>query len=513
MKLGRQMEQRIKREQTAEDRRNELKQMIRETHAAREQGLADLKVEGRRMQRQEAVERREIFSDYIYVKAEQEKAKQRDILEIQERLAKEIARRKSEEARNVLHRQQICDGSEELRALKEKLNAARVSKVRALQMLQRQAADETERQREAQLAAHIEDRRLQEQEDVLRKQIEKDQQYGVLRQQNQAQMADKERQRIEAKVDHLRERAEVEALVQKIAEEDVTEILARQRKQEETKQMLVKYAERQFAERLAAERREAEEDASIEAFQRKKRDFELRVQREREQQEAEKRRVQEELAAQQMRRNKEAEEMERLREDLVFEERQAALRRQEQLQAQKKLADQVEMSRAFQEQLKAKDERRRREMEQEQLLRDELMAKFAEDDRIEQMNAQKRRMKLLEHKKEVDKHIEMRRAAFQAERQRELEELGRRAAMEAERQEIIRAERQRLLQEQGPGLRDFLPKGVLQDTADFELVGAAAPTRSSSAAPVLGRARANEGIPGFSRPEMGFAPPSRQKAR
>ena len=37
------------------------------------------------------------------------------------------------------------------------------------------------------------------------------------------------------------------------------------------------------------------------------------------------------------------------------------------------------------------------------------MEKFAEDDRIEQMNAQKRRMKQLEHKRAVEELIQNRR--------------------------------------------------------------------------------------------------------
>ena len=37
------------------------------------------------------------------------------------------------------------------------------------------------------------------------------------------------------------------------------------------------------------------------------------------------------------------------------------------------------------------------------------MAKFAEDDRIEQMNGQKRRMKQIEHKRAVDALLEERR--------------------------------------------------------------------------------------------------------
>ena len=50
----------------------------------------------------------------------------------------------------------------------------------------------------------------------------------------------------------------------------------------------------------------------------------------------------------------------------------------------------------------------------------QMLEKFAEDDRIEQMNAQKRRMKQLEHKKAVEKLIEDRRIQFQRERVRKI---------------------------------------------------------------------------------------------
>lgn len=42
-----------------------------------------------------------------------------------------------------------------------------------------------------------------------------------------------------------------------------------------------------------------------------------------------------------------------------------------------------------------------------------MMAKFAEDDRLEQMSAQKRRMKQLEHRKAVEKLIEERQEQYQ----------------------------------------------------------------------------------------------------
>ena len=51
------------------------------------------------------------------------------------------------------------------------------------------------------------------------------------------------------------------------------------------------------------------------------------------------------------------------------------------------------------EQRNHQQKRREAEQAEEDSLRQQMLAKFAEDDRIELMNAQKRRMKQLEHKK------------------------------------------------------------------------------------------------------------------
>lgn len=58
--------------------------------------------------------------------------------------------------------------------------------------------------------------------------------------------------------------------------------------------------------------------------------------------------------------------------------------------------------------------------EEEDAFRQQMLAKFAEDDHIEQMNAQKRRMKQLEHRRAVEKLIEDRRKQFIADKVRVL---------------------------------------------------------------------------------------------
>lgn len=81
---------------------------------------------------------------------------------------------------------------------------------------------------------------------------------------------------------------------------------------------------------------------------------------------------------------------------------------------EKRIRQRLVMQRTCQEQMAFQEMRRRAEKEEEEAFRRAMMAKFAEDDRIEQMNAQKRRMKQLEHKREVEKLMEDRRRRRQA---------------------------------------------------------------------------------------------------
>lgn len=100
-----------------------------------------------------------------------------------------------------------------------------------------------------------------------------------------------------------------------------------------------------------------------------------------------------------------------------------------------------------------------------------MLAKFAEDDRIEQMNAQKRRMKQQEHKRSVEQLIDDRRVQFAADREREVSERRDEERMEQFKRQIIEEERQKLLQEHAMRLLGYLPKGVIRDTHDLDMLG------------------------------------------
>merc|ERR1719263_228331 len=101
-----------------------------------------------------------------------------------------------------------------------------------------------------------------------------------------------------------------------------------------------------------------------------------------------------------------------------------------------------------------------------------MLEKFAEDDRIDQLNAQKRRMKQLEHRREIERLLELRREKYEQERASELQEQLNAERVEQIRQQIIEEERKRMLAARAKNLGlKHLPKGVLSTSEDMSLFG------------------------------------------
>ena len=108
--------------------------------------------------------------------------------------------------------------------------------------------------------------------------------------------------------------------------------------------------------------------------------------------------------------------MEQVRQDLYLEEQEEKARLADIAQDEKKKQQREELQRQHSEQMYYKELRRQAELEEEEEFKRQMLAKFAEDDRIEQMNAQKRRIKQQEHKRAVEKLLEDRRAHYAMDR-------------------------------------------------------------------------------------------------
>ncbi|XP_033292864.1 meiosis-specific nuclear structural protein 1 isoform X5 [Orcinus orca] len=172
------------------------------------------------------------------------------------------------------------------------------------------------------------------------------------------------------------------------------------------------------------------------------------------------------------------EEMLRQREDLeqvqqeLYQEEQAEIHRKKlKEEAEEKSRKQKELKQNFMEQMALKELVLQAAKEEEEIFRKAMLAKFAEDDRIELMNAQKQRMKQLEHKRAVEKLLEERRNQFLAEKQRELEEWQLQQRRQGCINEIIEEERLKLLKEHATKLLGYLPKGVFKKEDDIDMLG------------------------------------------
>lgn len=86
------------------------------------------------------------------------------------------------------------------------------------------------------------------------------------------------------------------------------------------------------------------------------------------------------------------------------------------------------------------------------------MAKFAEDERLEQMNAQKRRMRELEHKREIERIWNERLVVYQAQRAIEEAERNAKRAEEDEHARVIFEAKARLLAEHAAVFEQHYPK-------------------------------------------------------
>lgn len=411
-----------------------------------------------------------MMTDEAAIRRAQDKERKTQILEMEENIAHELERRRSERVLEEQNKKRICESSEELKTLKERLHAAQVSRERSAQIMEKQLKYEEERRRDEVMATVMEHERLQAVNDhelVIQAKLVK----GLAAKDMQLeQIRHKEGLRDESRREFEKERAQVDAVVEKIRQEDQVEHEIREQKKAETRLHLQEFAVKQAEWRKEAERRAVEENEKIEEYARFKRAREAAIEEEKARQEQLKKDIFNRMIGDAEKRNKEQEEMEYLRNELYHEEHEALLRKKEQEAAQKQLEDRAEMLRAYEDQMRMKEERQRQERGEEQKLREMLLAKFAEDERIEQMNAQKRRMKIQEHKREVERLVEARRALFQEERDKEANEYSKVTEAEEKRLVIIEEERRRLLTEYASELRDFLPKGVLDREADIPLV-------------------------------------------
>lgn len=432
----------------------------------------------------------------LQAEMQQRDAEARDVEEQQRReraarreqaLTEALLEKQAEEIRKQKLRQYVSETAPELRELRAKLAASYAAKERKGQIHEAEVIKQHQRLEERQWAdAAAAD--LKKMEEIkAKRRVELLESCQKQQHEMHEHLALRGAAQQEAEAAYKRERAEVDAIVTKIQEEDYLEQLGRAQKQ-----LLVQQEHEEFmAQRklvLQAERERAEEENrevlrfNEELMRRKESDE--RARRERDAQAA--RILEEQSRAIQAERHKK-EELEMLVNDLYVEQEAAKQRAAAEAEKERKRRDREMMVAANEEQMRIRKQREEQRHKEEQEFRRKMLEKFAEDDRIDRLTTQKKQQAKLEHARKVQELIDQR-------RRMEEEDLAREKAIEAQArardeqyQKMVAEERERLLRDHASNLQGFLPRKVAVNDHDAEVLNQAKTLPQNTRAEMLAR--------------------------
>mgnify|MGYP006125799175 CR=1 FL=1 len=419
-----------------------------------------------------------VFQNEYESRVECDRRKQRDQLQ-QSILAKVIGDKKREQLTWKNKVAQLCESDPELRQLQDQLKAAYINQERAAQQEEKRLIQNELGRREAALDAAMEqDRQFAllelHNKDLARKNIAQESRSTLLDQMDfRRQQAEKE-----GYAEFVKDKAQIDEIMRKVAAEDEQEQVERR----ERAALSRKFARDAMVERqkfLEAETRRQEQES------RKNREYAERMANRGQAEAAKKQAAADEaerkykiIEAEARRKRLAEEEMNNLR-DMLWEEEKALAddrKARERVLRSKRLT--AEMISANEYQKKIKAEVRAKDMEEEMALRTKMLAKFEADEARERKNVLLR----LEAKRNYVRDIEEQRLTkknmYYEEIAREKEDLRQQEENEDFRRQVVAEARRRLLEEHASKLHGFLPKGVIKNREEFEILQRAAASKN-----------------------------------
>ena len=406
----------------------------------------------------------------ILISAENKRQREAQ-LAAEKKLAEELENLRLEQVRDNKMRQQIRENSYELRELEEKLRAAYMNKERAAQIAERKAEILELEESEIKLNQQMQSELQKSQEHEKHQQSLRDEAAVVYQQELEKQLLEQEHKKQMEYEEFLKNKLMIDDMVRKINEEDEKEKIRRLEKQKATRQYIAEFKAKRELWKKEEQQRQDEENKKLlkfAAMQTTRENARMQQVRDREEKLS---KLQEQLGQKIRTEREQRNEMERLRQELYLEEQEETARIKELSEIEKKLKRRIELRKSHAEQISYKQAKINAEQMEEEVFRQQMLAKFAHDDKIELMNAAARRQKQLEHRKAVESLIEERQNQFAAERQMEITEFLEGQKREEIRQQIIEEERQRLLREHASKLAGYMPKGVFRNVNEVSELG------------------------------------------
>jgi len=358
-------------------------------------------------------------------------------------------------------RQKIVQGSPELRQLAAQLEQAYINKERSAQVAERNLQRQEEDRRQQEENDRIEQQRINnmrlEEEEI------RDENIGRLRYQKeldeQLQLIQQERNKIFQQF--LAEKSMIDAIIDRIQTENQQNILRKLEAKKENQEKIQAFVDSQKIWRQREEQKSQIEEENVKRF------LQAKEIRDREHLEREKsiRMLKNEnvikLAEKIAQQNAESKEREQILLELQQIRKEEEERRRDERDLEMELKKKLYLRDANILANQFRNERLTKEREDEELWKQKMMDKFAMDDRIEQMNAQKRRMKREEHKRAVLELMEQKKRNKLAEKEEEMQlRMNLEKEQETQRQ-ILEEERRRILSKHLDSLRDYIPRGLI----------------------------------------------------
>jgi len=369
-------------------------------------------------------------------------------------------------------RQKLRRDSSELREVAAKLDVAYVNKVRLGQIAEREANKKAEAsQAEIDRAARIIEDSEAENRANQEARLAKAESAHKLKSELESQLIEKEQNRQLAYEQFLEEKQMIDDVVNKIKAED------QQRREQEYKRIR---DHRQFIGNKEIENEELkkEQKRQVEKEERKNGEFEeeirqrqAAVKKKRDEKQSNLAKCQADLSEKLWAMRTDSSEYDNMIMRLALEEQEEKEKQKEHDLAEKLIRMRRELRQGHHDQMQEKRDRAREDQENENALRSKMMAKFAEDDRLELMNAQKRRMRQLQHKREIEHLLEERRQKLRNEREAALMEVRAEREEEELRAAMIEEERVKMIEKVSHDLLGYMPKGIIRTYDDLEPLG------------------------------------------
>ena len=382
-----------------------------------------------------------------------------DIDDLQDVFGKGIQDENMTEIAKNIENKKMFDEDQEIQEIRQSIEFAKLNKIRALQIHQNQMKrvqnliKDTEE--DEQVLKKLNDERI-----AARKEEEKKQQERILAKKLiQQQILEKQKLKIESEKEYQKDLKDINALMENIKKEDLENQKEIQRKRDIAKL----YMENAYAEKREKLRRQKEEE-NLQKEREKKYKNDVK-QRENEQNDKkakiqfEKDKIFKQLCEEEAKRQADRDYWEQVRNDLHTEQENKKAKMQELAEKEKLFRQKEDMINSAILQRKIKEDNLKKEKEIEEEFKKKLMEKFAEDEKMEQMNKQKRKIKEIEMKKEIEKQWQLKLQQYQLQKEREIADLEKMKKIEREKKYLIEQEKKRLLKENENLLKNYYPFG------------------------------------------------------